>query len=150
MCSNTPLVGHSQNYLFLGLFDVVEFYTEPESDSDDEDDVEGNARRRRAFPRFYNGWQSRILSNNRRVIRFQTHSRELISHARVRQGPAYMSQYAGQDVHIVALPPGIPSPVWEVSLHDAIEESADHNSGGSGCNRRDVGDGGNGDNAGNA
>ncbi|PUU75579.1 hypothetical protein B9Z19DRAFT_1131122 [Tuber borchii] len=146
---NTPLVGHSRNYLFPGQFDVAEFYTEPESDSDEEDDVERHARRRRAFPRSHNGWQRRILSNDRRVVRFQTHSRELISRARVRQGPAYMSRYAGQDVPMVALPPGIPPPGCEVSVHDAIEEGADDNGGGNGGDGGG-GDGGNGGNGGNA
>ncbi|PUU72134.1 hypothetical protein B9Z19DRAFT_1139310 [Tuber borchii] len=138
---NKPLVGHSRNYLFSGQFDVAEFYTEPESDSDEEDNVECHARRRRAFPRSHNGWQRRILSNDFRIVRFQTHSRELISRARVRQGSVYMSQYVGQDVPMVALPPGIPPPGCVVSVHDAIEEGADDNCGG---------DGGNGGNGGNA
>ncbi|PUU80202.1 hypothetical protein B9Z19DRAFT_1124003 [Tuber borchii] len=141
---NTPLVGHSRNYLFPGQFDIAEFYTESESDSDEEDDMERHARRRRAFPRSHNSWQRRILSNDRRVIRFQTYSQELISHARVRQGPAYMSRYAGQDVPMVALSPGIPPPRCEVSVQDAIEEGADDNGGGNG------GNGGNRGNRGNA
>ncbi|PUU72226.1 hypothetical protein B9Z19DRAFT_1138612 [Tuber borchii] len=137
---NTPLVGHSRNSLFPNQFDVAEFYTEPESASDEENDVEHHARRRRAFPRSHNSWQRRILSNDRRVVRFQTHSRELISRARVRQGPAYISLYAGQEVTMVALPSGIPPPGCEVLVHDAIEEGADDNGGGDG------GDGGNGGN----
>ena len=88
---NTPLVGHYRNYLLPAQFDVAEFYTEPESDSDDEDDIGRPPKRRRAFPRSHNGWQKRILSNDRKVIRFQNHSRELVSQARVRQGAGYMS-----------------------------------------------------------
>ncbi|PUU84225.1 hypothetical protein B9Z19DRAFT_1118093 [Tuber borchii] len=122
---NTPLVRHSRNYLFPGQFDIAEFYTEPESDSDEEDDVERHASRRRAFPRSHNGWQRRILSND------------------LRQGPAYISRYAGQDVPMVALPPGIPPPRCEVSVHDAIEEGADDNGGGDGGDRDNGGNGGN-------
>ncbi|PUU79518.1 hypothetical protein B9Z19DRAFT_1125119 [Tuber borchii] len=129
VCPNTPLIGPSRNYLFPDQFDVAEFYTVPESDSDEEDDVECHARHRRAFPRSHNGWQRRILSNDRRVVKLQTHSQELILRARVKQGPAFMSRYAGQDILIVALPPGIPPPRCEVSVHDAIEEGADDNGG---------------------
>ena len=110
---NTPLVGHYRNYLAPGQFDVTEFYTEPETDSELEEDLERQARRRRAFPRSHAGWQRRIQKNDRKIIRFQNHSRELISRARVRQGPAYMSQYAGQDLQNVALPPGFPPPGCE-------------------------------------
>jgi hypothetical protein len=78
-----------------------------------EDDVGRQARRRRTFPRSHAGWQRRILSNDRKVLRFQAHSRQLISRARVRQGAAYMSRYAGQDVQNVALPPGFPPPGCE-------------------------------------
>ena len=110
---NTPHVGHYQNYLAPGQFDVTEFYTEPDTDSELEEDLERQARRRRAFPRSHAGWQRRIQKNDRKIIRFQNHSRELISRARVRQGPAYMSQYAGQDLQNVALPPGFPPPGCE-------------------------------------
>lgn len=110
---NTPLVGHNRGYFDPGQFDVAEFYTEPDSDSDVQEDPGRQAKRRRTFPRSHAGWEKRIQSNDRKVTRFQNHSRELISRARVRQGAAYMSQYAGQDVQNVALPPGIPPPGCE-------------------------------------
>ena len=113
VCPNTPLAGHYRNYLAPGQFDVTEFYTEPETDSELEEDLERQARRRRAFPRAHPGWQRRIQKNDRKIIWFQNHSRELISRTRVRQGLAYMSQYAGQDLQNVALPLGFPPPGCE-------------------------------------
>ena len=113
---NIPLVGHYQNYLLPAQFDIAEFYTEPESDSDDKDVIGRPPKRRRAFPRSHNGWQKRILSNDRKAIRFQNPSRELVSRARVGQGAGYMSRYAGQNVPTVALPPGIPPPGCEAPL----------------------------------
>ena len=110
---NTPLVGHNRGYLDPGQFDVAEFYTEPDSDSDVQDDIGRRAKRRKAFPRSHAGWQKRIQSNDRKVIRFQNHSWELISRACVKQGVAYMGSYAGQDIQNVALPPGIPPPGCE-------------------------------------
>ena len=122
---NTPLVGHYRNYLTPSQFDVAEFYTEPESDSELEEDIGRPPKRRRAFPRSHNGWQKRILSNDRKVIRLQNHSRELISRARVKQGEAYMGRYAGQNIPSVALPPGVPPPGCEAPLVDADVESED-------------------------
>lgn len=122
---NTPLVGHYRNYLTPSQFDVAEFYTEPESDSELEEDIGRPPKRRRAFPRSHNGWQKRILSNDRKVVRLQNHSRELISRARVRQGEAYMGRYAGQNIPSVALPPGVPPPGCEAPLVDADVESED-------------------------
>ena len=55
----------------------------------------------------------------------ENHSWELISHTRVRQGEAYMGQYAGQNIPSVALPPGVPPPGCEAPLVDADLES-DH------------------------
>ena len=104
---NTPLVGHYQNYLTPGKIDVAEFYTEPESDSELEEDIMCLPKRRRAFPRSHNGWQKRLLSNDHKIIRLANHSRELISLTQVGQGEAYMGRYAGQNIPSVALPPGV-------------------------------------------
>ena len=76
-------------------------------------DIERQAKRRKTFPRSHAGWQRRILKNDRKIIRLQEHSRELISRARVKQRADYMSRYAGQDVQNVALPPGILPPGCE-------------------------------------
>ena len=120
---NIPLVGYYRNYLNPSQFDVAEFYTEPESDSELEEDIGRPPKCRRAFPRSHNGWQKRILSNDRKVVTLQNHSRELISRARVKQGEAYMGLYAGQNIPCVALPPGVPPPGCEAPLVDVDVES---------------------------
>ena len=119
---NTPLVGHHRNYLTPCQFEVAEFYTEPESDSELEKDIGHPPKRRKPFPRSHNGWQKRILSNDRKVVRLQNHSWELISRARVRQSEAYMGRYAGQNIPSVALLPGVPPPGCEALLVDADVE----------------------------
>ena len=103
---NTPLAGHNQRHLDPDQFDVAEFYTKPDSDSDVQDDVGRCAKHTKAFPRSHASWQKRIQSNDRKVIRFQDHSQELISHPCVKHGAGDMGSYAGQDVQNVALPPG--------------------------------------------
>ncbi|KAG0125454.1 hypothetical protein HOY82DRAFT_616506 [Tuber indicum] len=152
---NIPLVGHCRNYLAPGQFDVAEFYSKPESDSDEEDNIGYPAKGRRAFPRSHDGWQKRILSNDRKIIWPRPGPlcgpvRGILPGARVFQGPAgpvtkprpaYMSRYAEQDVPHMALPPGIPPPRCEVSVDDAVEESDDDN------NSDDETDGANGGNA---
>ena len=127
---NTPLVGHYRKYLVPGQFDVAEFYTEAESSSDEEDpeNIAGRPKRRKAFPRSDRGWQKRIRSNDRKVIRFQNQSRALISRARLQQGEGYMSRYAGLAIPTVALPPGIPPPGCEAPLDDADMDSSDSDS----------------------
>ena len=117
---NTPRVGHYRNYLTRSQFDVSEFYTEPESNSELEEDIGRPPKRRRAFSRSHNGWQKRILSNDHKGVRLQNHFRELSSRPRVRQGEAYMGRYAGQNFPSVALPPGIPPPRCEALLVDAM------------------------------
>ena len=110
---NTPPNRPSQGNLDPGQFDVAEFYKDLDSNSDVLEDVWHQVKHRRTFPRSRVGWQRRIQSNNRKISRFQNHSQELISPARVRQRAAFMSQYAGQDVQNVALPRGIPPPGCE-------------------------------------
>ena len=122
---NTPLVGHYRNYLTPSQFEVAEFYTEPESDSELEGEIGRPPKRKRAVPRSNNGWQKRILSNDRKVIRLQNHSQEMISRPRVRQGSAYMGRYAGQDIPRVALPPEVPPAGCQAPLVDRDVES-DH------------------------
>ena len=107
---------------------LAEFYTEPESDSELEEDIGRPPKRRRAFPKSHNRWQKRILSNDRKVVRLQNHSRELISRARVKQGEAYMGRYAGLNIPSVALPPGVPPPGCEAPLVNADVESEDSDS----------------------
>ena len=75
-------------------FDIAKFYTEPESDSELEEDIGRPPKHRRAFPTSHNGWQKRILSNDHKVVRLQDHSRELISRAQVRQEEAYLGRHA--------------------------------------------------------
>ena len=89
---NTPLVGHYRKYLVPSQFAVAEFYTEAESSSDEEnpDNIGGRPKSRKAFPKSDRGWQKRIQSNDRKVIRFQNQSRGLISRARLQQGEGYM------------------------------------------------------------
>ena len=71
---NLPLAGHNRNYFDPGEFNVAEFYTEPDSDSDVEEDAGGQGKHRRTFPRSNVGWQMRIQRNDRKVTRFQDHS----------------------------------------------------------------------------
>ncbi|KAG0636317.1 hypothetical protein HOY80DRAFT_1003553 [Tuber brumale] len=67
---NTPLARHGDHYLEPGQFDVPEFCTEPTSDSELEDDLAHRTKRRKGFPRSNGGWQRRIQTNDRRVLRF--------------------------------------------------------------------------------
>jgi len=105
---NTPPAVQKRGYFDPGQFDVAEFYTVQDSDSDVQDDAGRPAKRRRMFPRSSTGWQRRIQSNDRKVTRFQNLVRELISCTRIRQGAAYMSYYIGQYVQNLPLPKGIP------------------------------------------
>ena len=127
---NTPLVGHYRKYLVPSQFDVAEVYTEAESSPDEEDpeNIAGRPKRRKAFPRSDRGWQKRIRSNDRKVIRFQNQSRALIFRAQLQQGERYMRRYAGLAIPTVALPPGIPPPGCEAPLDDADMESNDSDS----------------------
>jgi len=67
---NTPLAGQNRHYVDPGQFDVPLFYTEPDSDSDVQDDVGHRAKRTKAFPRSHAGGQKRIQSKDCKVIRF--------------------------------------------------------------------------------
>ncbi|KAG0632904.1 hypothetical protein HOY80DRAFT_1109812 [Tuber brumale] len=107
---NTPLARHGDRYLESGQFNVAEFYTEPASDSELEDDLAHRTKRWKGFSWSDGGWRRRIQTNDRRVLRFQNHSRELISRARINQGPNYMSSYGDLNGHVLPLPPGVPPP----------------------------------------
>ncbi|KAG0643955.1 hypothetical protein HOY80DRAFT_997369 [Tuber brumale] len=107
---NTPLARHGDCYSEPGQFDVAELYTEPASDSELEDDLAHRTKRRKGFPRSDGSWRRRIQTNNRRVLRFENHSRELISRARINQGSNYMSSYGDLNGHVLFLPPGVPPP----------------------------------------
>ncbi|KAG0132546.1 hypothetical protein HOY82DRAFT_606660 [Tuber indicum] len=120
-----PLDGDNGRYLDPGQFDFAKFYTEPDSYSDVVDDALHRGKRRKGFPRSHAGWQKRIRSNDRSVVRFKDHSGELISRARVKQGPTYMSLYEGQDVQNVALPVGVPPPGCEAPLDGGGDGDAD-------------------------
>ena len=106
MCTNTPLAGHNWDYLDLGKFNIDEFYNEPDSNSDMQDSVRHYAKFRKAFPRSHAGWQKRIQSSDRKMIRFQDRSRELISSARMKQGGEHMGSCIGQEIQNGTLPPG--------------------------------------------
>ncbi|KAG0640985.1 hypothetical protein HOY80DRAFT_1040341 [Tuber brumale] len=54
---NTPLARRGDHYLEPGQFDVAEFYTEPASDSELEDDLGHRTKRRKGFPRSDGGWR---------------------------------------------------------------------------------------------
>ena len=108
-----PVAGHNRDYFDPWQFDVAEFHTEPDSDSDVQEDTGRQPKHRRTFPRSNMGWQRSIPNNDRRVTRFQNHSQELISRARIRHRAAYISHYAGQDVQNVPLLTGIPHPGYE-------------------------------------
>ena len=120
---HTPLVGHYGNYLTSSQFDFAEFYSEPESVSELEEDIGCPPKDKRAFPRSHNCGQKRILSNDRKVIRLQNHSQELISRARVWQGEAYMGRYPSQNIPSAGLRPGVPHPGCEAPLVDADVET---------------------------
>ncbi|KAG0632956.1 hypothetical protein HOY80DRAFT_1006391 [Tuber brumale] len=105
---NTPLARRGDRYLEPGQFDVAEFYTEPASDSELEDDLAHPIKHWKGFPRSDGGWRRRIQTNDRQVLRFQNHSRELISRDRINQGPNYMSSYGDLNGHVLPLPPEIP------------------------------------------
>ncbi|KAG0640205.1 hypothetical protein HOY80DRAFT_1000326 [Tuber brumale] len=107
---NTLLTRRGDRYLKPGQFDVAEFYTKPASDSELEDDLAHSTKRRKGFPRSDGGWRRRIQTNDRQVLRFQNHSRELISRARINQGPNYMSSYGDLNGHVLPLPPRVPPP----------------------------------------
>ena len=125
VCLNSPLVGHYRNYLTPSQFDVAEFSTDPESDSELKENIARPPKGSRAIPRSHNGWQKRILSNDRKVVCLQNHSLELISRARASKREAYVGRYAGQNIPSVALPPGVPPSGCETPLVDADVES-DH------------------------
>ena len=110
---NTPISRGSDHYLEPGQFDIPEFYTEPDTDSELEADLSRRAKRRKGFPRSQAGWEKRIRSNDWRVIRFQFHSREPISHARTKQGPDYLPFYGDEENQAVPLPRRIPPPGCE-------------------------------------
>ena len=110
---NTPITRRGDHYLEPGQFDIPEFYTEPDTDSELEADLSCHAKCRKGFPQSQAGWEKRIRSNDRRVIRFQSHSRELISRARTKQGPDYLPLYGDEQNQAVPLPPGIPPPGCE-------------------------------------
>ncbi|KAG0132534.1 hypothetical protein HOY82DRAFT_606577 [Tuber indicum] len=122
---NTPLGVGNRDYHDHGQFDVAEFYTEPDSDSDVDDDAVRRGKRRKAFPRSHAGWQKSILSNDCRVVRLQDHSRELISRALIKQGPTYMRLYAGQDVQNLALRTGVPPSGYEAPLYGGGDGDGD-------------------------
>ncbi|KAG0138783.1 hypothetical protein HOY82DRAFT_534532 [Tuber indicum] len=61
---NTPLDGGNRSYLDPGQFEITEFYTGPDSDSDVADDAVRREKRRKAFPRSHSCGQKRILSND--------------------------------------------------------------------------------------
>ncbi|KAG0638307.1 hypothetical protein HOY80DRAFT_1001900 [Tuber brumale] len=107
---NTPLARCGDRCLEPGQLDVAKFYTEPASDSELEDDLAHGTKCWKGFPRSDGGWRRRIQTNDRRVLRFQNHSHELISRARINQGPNYMSSYGDLNGHVLPLPPGVPPP----------------------------------------
>ncbi|KAG0632930.1 hypothetical protein HOY80DRAFT_1006410 [Tuber brumale] len=107
---NTPLARRGDRYLEPGQFDVAEFYTEPASDSKLEDDLAHRTKCRKGFSQSDGGSRRRIQTNDRRVLRFQNHSRVLISRARINQGPNYMSSYGDMNGHVLPLLPGVPPP----------------------------------------
>ncbi|KAG0632976.1 hypothetical protein HOY80DRAFT_1006375 [Tuber brumale] len=107
---NMPLTRRGDCYLEPGQLDVAEFYTEPASDSELEDDLVHRTKCRKGFPQSDGGWQRRIQTNDRRVLRFQNHSHELISRAHINQGPNYMSSYGDLNSHVLPLPPEVLPP----------------------------------------
>ncbi|KAG0634762.1 hypothetical protein HOY80DRAFT_1004874 [Tuber brumale] len=54
---NTPLARRGDRYLEPGQFDVAEFYTEPASDSELEDDLVHRTKCRKGFPQSDGGWR---------------------------------------------------------------------------------------------
>ncbi|KAG0641325.1 hypothetical protein HOY80DRAFT_1113339 [Tuber brumale] len=72
---NTPLARNGDRYLEPGQFDVAEFYTEPASDSEREDDLAHRTMCRKGFPGSDGGWRRRIQTNDWRVLRFLNYSR---------------------------------------------------------------------------
>ncbi|KAG0644304.1 hypothetical protein HOY80DRAFT_997026 [Tuber brumale] len=62
---NTPLARRGDRYLEPGQFDVAEFYTEPASDSELEDDLAHRTKHRKGFPQSDGGWRRRIQTNDR-------------------------------------------------------------------------------------
>jgi len=86
---------------------------EPDSDFGMQDDVGRRAKCTKAFSRSHAAWEKRIQSNDRKVIRFQDHSQELISHTCVKQGAGSIGSYAGQDFKNVALPLSVPPALCE-------------------------------------
>jgi len=100
----TSLAGYNRGYLNPGQFDVAKFCIHPDSDPDVQDNFRHRAKHREAFPRSNSGWQKRIRSNDRKVIRFEDHSRELISRACVKPGAGNIVSYAEQDVQTLLFP----------------------------------------------
>src|SRR5437868_6157637 len=107
---NTPITRRGDRYLEPGQFDIPEFYTEPDTNSELEADLSHRAKRRKGFPRSQADREKRIQSNDQCVIRFQSHSHELISRARTKQGPDYSPLYGDEQNQAVPLPSGIPPP----------------------------------------
>ncbi|KAG0636287.1 hypothetical protein HOY80DRAFT_1089368 [Tuber brumale] len=117
-----PPKASDPGYLDLGHFDIAKFYNEPDSDSKVEDNVEYQANHRRALPKSHAGWWWRILSNDRKIMRFQVYYWLRILCTHIRQGAVYMNKYVGQDIQSEALPIRIPPPGYQAPDGPVVED----------------------------